>query len=450
MYDRASLRTQFKEVYPEAQEPCVCRAPGRVNLIGEHTDYNGLPVLPMTIGQDIRIAFASRADGRVRICDTDQRFPVAEFANGFQIEPSQQGAWENYAKAAISGINGHVKSARLPGMDMLVCGTVPISAGLSSSSALVVACALAYLRVLEKELERDISRLALAELMAEAEHYVGTRGGGMDQAVILLGQENAACKIDFHPLHVENVPLFDDHVFVVCNSLVTASKTGEMLHKYNAGPRLCRLICALVQREAQEEFGDEIRLARLGDLVRGHLCLTDKEVGELFERVLSAERMPLADAARRLKVTPEKIRTLWLGDLREPEGGFGLKARAHHQLTEYQRVEAARDALLAGDAARLGSLMNASHESCAKNYEISCPELEMLVGIARKAGALGSRLTGAGFGGCTVNLLARKDLQRFRETVCRAYYLDYLHLAKDYDLGNAVFVATASSGAGYL
>jgi len=450
MYDTESLRMQFARAYPEAAQARVCRAPGRVNLIGEHTDYNGLPVLPMTIEQDIRVVFCARADGRVRMCNTDSAFPRAEFQNTSPLEPSVQGAWENYAKAAFEGLNRHFGITRLPGMDMLIDGTVPLSAGLSSSSALVVASALAYLQAIGKSLGKDISRLALAELMAGAEHYVGTRGGGMDQAVILLGQENAACKIDFHPLHVESVALPEDHAFVVCNSLIRASKTGEMLHRYNAGPRLCKLICALVQRAAREEFGDEVKLARLGDLLRGHLCLTDEEVAALLERALPEERISLADAASRLRATPEKLRSLWLGDLREPQEGFSLKARARHQLTEYQRVEAARDALLAGDASKLGGLMNASHESCARDYEISCPELDELVRIAREAGALGARLTGAGFGGCTVNLVARKDLRRFQEEVRRRYYRDFVKCPEGQDLSEAVFVAVPSPGAGHL
>lgn len=449
MDDTTVLRERFGEVYPRGGEPAVCRAPGRVNIIGEHTDYNGLPVLPMTIGQEIRIAFAPRADNQIRLSDTDDAFPSVEFTNSSCIPPSRRGNWENYCKAAVQGLNAHFANTQFPGMNLLVSGTIPIAAGLSSSSALVVACALAYLHVCGKRLGGDISRLDLAGLMAESEHYVGTRGGGMDQTVILTGGERVACKIDFFPLQVETVPLPESHVFVVCNSLVKAQKTGEMLHRYNAGPRLCQLICAMVERRAQEEFGDEVEIQRLGDLWRGHLCLTHAEVTDLFADTFPDEVDTLAEAARRLRLSEQECRTRWLGDLIEPKEGLRLQARARHQLTEYQRVETTRDALLEGDVARVGAMMDASHESCARDFGISCPELEKLVGIARKAGALGARLTGAGFGGCTVNLVAREHVEAFEKEVRNQYYDRYL-AGRSLDSATAMFVALPSGGAGYL
>jgi N-acetylgalactosamine kinase len=333
---------------------------------------------------------------------------------------------------------------------MLISGTVPISAGLSSSSALVVACALAYLRVLGKDLEKDLPRLKLATLLAEAEHYVGTKGGGMDQAIILLGGAKRACKIDFFPLRVEQVRLPPDHAIVVCNSLVKAGKTGDALHRYNSGPCLCQLICTLVARQVREEFGEGIEIRRLADLWKGHLCLTDQEVEQLFAKTFPKETTTLAEAARTLRVSPGEIRTRWLGDLQEPAGGFALKRRARHQITEYQRVEAARDALVGGETAYLGRLMNASHASCADDYEVSCPELDALVGIARDSGSIGSRLTGAGYGGCTVNLVPAERLEAVSASVKQRYYSEYL---ADRDLpgrDDAIFVAQAGDAAGYL
>jgi len=444
------LKARFHESYPDAGEPAVCRAPGRVNIIGEHTDYNGLPVLPMAIAQEIRIAFAPRSDGVIHMCDTDRRFAPAQFANGAAIAPSSPGAWENYCKAAVEALNRHFGRTAFPGMDMLVSGDIPIAAGLSSSSALVVACALAYLRALGKDLGADVSRLELAELMAEGEHYVGTRGGGMDQAVILLGQQGGACKIDFFPLRAENVPLLETHHLVVCNSLVKAAKTGEMLHRYNAGPRLCQLISALVAKQVGEEFGEEVAIERLADLWHGHLCMRHKEVEDLFARTFPAETMRLSDAAAKLGMAPEEVRERWLGDLEQPPEGFRLQARARHQLTEQRRVEEARDALLAGDAQALGSLMNASHASCANDYRISCPELEALVAAARECGAMGARLTGAGFGGCTVNLASADAAGDFETGVRQSYHQEYLGARAGVSPGEPTFVAYPSAGAGYL
>ena len=444
--EECELRDEFRKVFARGGEPAFCRAPGRVNLIGEHTDYNGLPVLPMTIADHIGVAFAPRAGGRVRMRSTPPAFPEAEFENGATIAPSETGSWDNYCKAAVAGLNEHFGVTAFSGMDMLVTGTIPIAAGLSSSSALVVACALAYLRCLDKALGEDIARLELAEVLAEAEHYVGTRGGGMDHAAILLGDVNAACVIGFFPLRFERVPLPEDHAIVVCDSLVKAKKTGQALHRYNAGPRLCQLMAALVAKQVCRDFGEEVEIVRLGDLIYGHLCLTYSEVEALFAETFPSDATTLKRAAQMLGISPEEIRAQWLGDLKEPTEGFRLRARARHQLSEYRRVEAARDCLAGGDCATLGELMNASHESCARDYEISCPELDRLAQTARASGAIGARLTGAGFGGCTVNLVPRGEIEGFRRSLEEEYYGACLGLTGD----PPVFEAQASAGAGYV
>ncbi|MBN2308299.1 MAG: galactokinase [Candidatus Hydrogenedentes bacterium] len=448
------LKAAFRRAYPDAPEPVVCRAPGRINLLGEHVDYNGLPVLPMTIDRDICVACAPRNDHRVRLSDREPPFPPAEFVNGPDIAPSPAGSWENYCKAAFQGLNRHFGVENPPGLDIRVSGDVPIAAGLSSSSALVVACALACLKALDKSLGPDISRIELATLLADAEQYVGTRGGGMDQAIILLGEEGDACKIDFHPLRAEKVPVFDEYVFVACNSLVKAEKTGAALTRYNEGPLSCRLIRALVEKQAQTEFGDEIELAHLADLWYGPLCLTNAEVASLFDAAFEKDTTTLEEAAAALDMAPQAIRDAWIGELPEPEGGFPLRARARHQLTEFKRVDAARDLALTGDAIGFGRLMNESHASCAQDYAVSCPELDELVAIARRAGSIGSRLTGAGFGGCTVNLVPAKDVDRFRATVERQYYRTYLPAHRipcdESTLESSILLVRPTPGAGYL
>jgi len=421
-----------------------------VNLIGEHLDYNGLPVLPMTVDRDICIAFAPRADHLVRMRSWHGAFPDADFENASKIPPSPPGSWDNYCKAAIEGMQAHFVLREYRGMDLFIAGDVPVAAGLSSSSALIVACALAYLDISGHALGNAIARIDLAGLLADAEHYVGTRGGGMDQAIILLGSDKDACKIEFAPLRTEHVPLLKDHVFVVCNTMVKAQKTGAALHRYNAGPLTCRLVHALAERQVQEDFGDDVEIDSLADLWYGPLCLTHSEVGDIFDRAFRTERMTLRDAAKKLGLSEEDVRRRYIGDLPEPDGGFRLQARARHQLTEYQRVEAARDALVSGDAEAFGDLMNASHASCANDYEVSCPELDALVGIARDAGAIGARLTGAGFGGCTVNLVARGGVEDFQNRVRREYHERYL-AGRDIRIGDdAILIAHASPGAGYV
>lgn len=444
--DAARLRELFREAYPDAGEPFVCRAPGRVNLIGEHMDYNGLPVLPMAIQQEILIAFAGRPEPVVTLKNVSPQFTPVSFDNVANIPPSGQGAWENYCKAAVQGLNRHFEVTKFQGMDLLVTSDLPMAAGLSSSSAMVVACSLAYLGVLDIQIERDISRKDLADLLARAEHYVGTRGGGMDQTCILHGAPGHACKIDFFPLRVERAPVPADCAVVVCDSMVKVEKSGAGLQRFNAGPRLCALACALVEKQAKEEFGDEIELDRLGDLWLGPLCLLHEEGRELCMRAVPEERMTLAEVAKRLEMTEAQVRERYIADTPEPAEGFPLQARLRHQITEYRRVETARDALIAGAAEEFGQLMNASHGSCAHDFGISSPELDMLVECARKAGSLGSRLTGAGFGGATVNLVRKEQVSSFLNAVTQSYYRDY----RKHDGPAPIFIAEASEGAGYL
>jgi N-acetylgalactosamine kinase len=443
--DIASLQERFTQHFGGKAPTIACRAPGRVNLIGEHTDYNGLPVFPMALEQAIYFVAAPRADSVIRLRNVDIGFPKVSFQNAAQISPSPTGAWENYCKAAVQGLNDHFGLPGDTGFDVLVRSDLPSAAGLSSSSALVVGCALVYLRAAGFRLGEDISRLELAELLAKAEHYVGTRGGGMDQCCILHGETGHACKINFFPIQVETVPLPPDCAIVVCDSLVRAEKTGAALHRYNAGPRLCRLACALLEKVCQEHFDEALRLERIGDLWFGPLCLRHEEVEALCEEAFPQARTTLDEAARRLGKTKAEIRDAWLGDLPEVEGGFSLRARMRHQRTEYQRVEMARDALNAGEYAVFGALMNQSQESCARDFEISCPELDRLTEVAGRAGALGARLTGAGFGGATVNLVLADGVDAFRDYVAKHYY------DKAGFSGKApIFVAKAGQGAEYL
>ncbi|MBI3117460.1 MAG: hypothetical protein HYZ00_02160 [Candidatus Hydrogenedentes bacterium] len=421
MLHTADLGRRFKSFFPDSTEIWGCRVPGRVNLIGEHLDYNGLPVLPVALERALFCVFAKAAGGTVSLANANSMYRADAFENVAEIAPSPQAHWSNYCKAALIGLNRALRVSTFPGMQLLVSGNLPSGAGLSSSSALVVACALAYLQVLGVRLGKDVSRVALAELLAGAEHYVGTRGGGMDQAVILNARAGHALKIDFFPLRLEHAPLPRGCSLYVCDSGMRVEKSGDSLHRYNAGPALCRVLTALVEKQTQEEIDEGFRLARLGELCHGLLCLTYREAEELCLRSVPEARWSVKVIAVRLGMTPDEVRRRYLGDMPEPAQGFPLQARLRHVLTEFRRVELARDALLAGDTGTLGELMNASHESCARDYEISVPALDDLAGAARDAGALGARLTGAGFGGATVNLVPDAREGQFHEHMARYY-----------------------------
>lgn len=383
----------------------VARAPGRVNLLGEHTDYNGLPVLPMAIDRSVLVAGSPRLDARVVLANADARFPPREYDIGDAIAPFPAGEWGNYHKAAAQGLVAHLGRG-LRGGTFLVAGDVPDGAGLSSSAALVVGSALALLAVNDLELPR----LELAELAASSERYVGTLSGGMDQAVCLLAEAGHALRIDFDPLRARPVPLPPGYEFVVCDSLVRAEKSGAARDAYNRRVFECRLACRVLARA----LGDELPRppGTLGELVRlaPQRTLSDclgVLAGVLPDRPLSlAELAPLAgespaDLAAAVGVDPGCV---------DP---FRPLARARHVVTEAARVDDAERALRAGDAAAFAARMNESHRSCRDDYEISCPEIEALVAAALRAGALGARLTGAGFGGCTVSLVESGAVPRF-------------------------------------
>ncbi len=445
-----TLTTMIFEKLPEhlfqSDKVGFCRVPGRVNLIGEHTDYNGFSVLPVTIKKEVHCAFSPRKDNEIHLFNEDPRFQHRSFLNAMDISPSPTGSWDNYIKAGVIALNKKFKVRTFPGFNLFINSTLPIATGLSSSSALVITASLVYLKILGKELGRDISRLELAELMAEGEHFVGTRGGGMDQTVILNGEEGHACKIDFFPIRTSLLPLFNDHVFIICDSTIRAQKTGACLNRYNAGPRLCSLVCALMERFLQREIDEPLQIRRLGDFWTGKLCLTYDEILDYAERAIPKEYIGLKEIASLLNMSTQEIRQLWIGEMEEPEKGFPLRARIRHVITEQRRVELSRDALLANDAYTFGKLMNESHQSCAENYEISIPELDMLTQIARKYGAIGSRLTGAGFGGCTVSLVPCEKIDYFMENIEKQYYQKYLGLSS----AQGMFVVETCPSASYI
>ena len=188
-----NLSDKFKKLF-NIEPSFIIKVPGRVNLIGEHTDYNGFPVLPISISCFISAIGAPRTDRSIHIRNIDSRFPYTVFDLSQSIPHSPDGDWANYVKAAVQSLSSVLENTP-SGMNVLFQGTIPQSAGLSSSSALVIASALALLAANRHQM----NPLELAELMAVGEHYVGTQGGGMDQAICLLGKKCKAVKIDFFP-----------------------------------------------------------------------------------------------------------------------------------------------------------------------------------------------------------------------------------------------------------
>jgi N-acetylgalactosamine kinase len=435
----------------------TARAPGRVNLIGEHTDYNGLPVFPMAVNRDMAAVFSPRNDRKVVIANTEPGFVERCFDIEQSIPPYPTGDWGNYCKAALQGLLDHYRqkrrgAERFRGFEATIDGDIPIAAGMSSSSALVVLCALIFLASNRLDLHTTAEgRLELADLLAGAERYVGTQGGGMDQAISLMGRAGHAVKIDFFPLRTRTTPLPENCAFVVADSTVKAAKTAEALDKYNRRPVECRLAAAVLKRIFSEHYGREVPISLLGDLKEEKLAVAESEIWKIADAALHEDPYTLEETAGILGQSAEKTAALYCqrrdGSIfPQPPEGFKLQQRYRHVIDEGRRVEQSVRALEAGDISGFGELMNRSHQSCRDLYEISCPELDRLVDISRKAGALGSRLTGAGFGGCTVSLVENKQVDAFSRRIIQAYYRDYLGL-EDREFGTLIFPCQAAGGA---
>ncbi|MFL6375731.1 MAG: galactokinase [Pyrinomonadaceae bacterium] len=345
--------------------PRAFRAPGRVNLIGEHTDYNDGFVMPFALDRDCVTVAALRDDDTVnaRALDLDE---TAGFK--FSDQPQKQtGGWRDYVEGIIRLLGERHRVTR--GMDLVFSSTVPMGGGLSSSAALLTSVGLAYLTLTGVDYERE--ELALVAQQAEHE-YVGMRSGIMDQFTAVFGRRDHAMLLDCRSREIEQKPLdtLEDAKFIVCDSKVQHSLASS---EYN-------------QRRAQCELGVKILRRELGNI----------------------------DALR--DVTPEEIEAY-----REvlPEIVY---RRCKHVVTEDQRVLAAAEALESGNVERMGELMLSSHQSLKFDYQVSCPELDLLVDAAKEIdGVYGARMTGGGFGGCTVNLI-REDVEEvFRKVVADIY-----------------------------
>jgi len=400
----------------------LIKAPGRVNLIGEHTDYNGLPVLPISIPFTIAVAVSPRGDDTVSIANSDNNFEPSSFTVSRDIPHSEPGEWANYVKAAVNELVSRSNN-QFRGMNALFHGDIPNSAGLSSSSALVVASALSLLAANRL----DMDRIELADAMAYGEHYVGTQGGGMDQAICLLGRAGNAVKIDFFPLSHTYVPFPDGYSIIVAHSMVRAAKTENALLLYNRRPAECRLATALINALYQPDQP----LTRLGDLKNQAFYKDFDSPEDFVNGTFDRDSYSLDDVAGITGDTPETITNSCLMTrsgvpMLTPPDGFLIRQRAMHVLTEGERVEKSRAILAKGDAAGFGRLMDESHESCDRQYGLSTPELNELVSIMRSYGALGARLTGAGFGGCAIGLVKDEDAERVMEGIRETYYQTYI------------------------
>jgi galactokinase len=375
------IEEAFQRIYTSPPE-VVVRAPGRVNLIGEHTDYNEGFVLPAAIDRAITYAGRRRADRRVRVYSND--FQASAEFDLDNIQKASENTWSNFLRGVSKFLeaDGH----RLTGADIAFGGDVPREAGLSSSAAVEVGATAFWNKLLGLELDP----VYVVKLSRRTENeFVGVPCGIMDQFISALGRRDHALFLDCRDLTYRHVPLRADVKIVVCNSGVKRAL-------------------------AQSEY--EVRLKQCREAVKW-----------------------IAATGRAVK----SLRDVQPSDIEAAHGTMDnlLWRRAHHVVSENERVLEAVRVLESGDLERFGELMNQSHESLRHDYEVSSKELDTLVEIARQQpGVLGARMTGAGFGGCTVNLVRADAAGGFAQAVAEGY-------EKALGLKAEIYVCRASDGA---
>jgi galactokinase len=342
--------------------PRVYRAPGRVNLIGEHTDYNEGFVLPAAIGFSCWVAIGPRKDGKVVL--HSENFGETREAKLDDLKRAT-GNWSDYPLGVAWGLQQ--AGYRLRGANLYIAGNVPLGAGLSSSAAIEVATGYALLSNSDQAVECP----KLAKICQRAENeFVGARVGIMDQFVACQGQAGHALLLDCRSLEYRALRLPEKMQLVICNTMVKHKLQGS---EYN---------------DRRAECEEAVR--RLAKVLPGVRSLRD-----VSKEQLAQNRGQLSDT---------------------------LYKRCRHVITENERVGKAAQALEAGDTTVLGELMAESHRSLRDDYQVSCRELDIMVEIARgKAGVHGARMMGGGFGGCTINLVDAAHAAEFRKTISAEY-----------------------------
>jgi galactokinase len=356
-----ALATKFEQVY--GGRPAIFRAPGRVNLIGEHTDYNDGFVMPAAIVMSTLAAVAPRNDGKLKVRSA-QFEDEAEFSLD-ALNGGPRRHWSDYVRgvAGVMQASGH----RLHAASLMVDSNVPLGSGLSSSAALEVSSALAIAAVSGITLDA----LSVPKICQRAEHeYAGTHCGIMDQFIAAFGQADHALMLDCRSLAYELLPLDPSVRLVICNTMVKHELAGGEYNKR-------RMDCEAGVKALQKHLPN---ITALRDVTSEEL---ERYKTELPERVYR---------------------------------------RCRHVVTEDERVMRSAAALKSGDLTRFGELMYASHNSLRDDYEVTCDELVLMVNLASAIeGVYGARMTGGGFGGCTVNLVKAEAAERFQNTIAQQY-----------------------------
>ncbi len=386
---KTRILEKFGEIYGDAKDVSLYFAPGRVNLIGEHTDYNGGHVFPCALTIGTYAAVRKRPDRVLRFYSMNfDQLGVIESSLD-DLKPYEEAHWTNYPKGVMWAFEG--RGMKIPaGLDIVIYGNIPNGSGLSSSASLEVLTGY----MLRDQFGFDLTNIDLALIGQYSENnFNGMNCGIMDQFASAMGRKDEAIFLDTATLQYEYAPIrLNGMKIVVTNSKVKHSLVGSA---YNDRRKSCE--------DALEE------LRKVTDI---------KTLGDLSVEEFEAHKDAITDPDRRKK--------------------------AKHAVYENIRTIRARQALKEGNLMEFGKLMNESHLSLRNDYDVSCLEIDVLVDAAWSVdGVLGSRITGGGFGGCTVSIVKDEAVDRFRDTLTKVY-------REKYDLTPEFYVVDVGDGPGKL
>jgi galactokinase len=379
------LKEQFQLIYGhKATEPDIFFAPGRVNLIGEHTDYNGGYVFPCALSFGTHLLIRKNKDNVFRFATTNFEYKAVVALD--ELAKKHGNEWVNYP---LGVIDQFIKQGiSIEGFDMLYSGNIPNGAGLSSSASIEVVTAVA----LDELLQTKLKRVELVKMSRAAENdFVGMNCGIMDQFIIGMGKKESALALNCRTLEYQHVPLhLADYSIVVANT----NKRREL---------------------ADSKYNERVKE-----------CATALESLRKAKPMIDLSSMNLAEFKQHSHLIKDET----------------IRKRAHHVISENDRVIQAIDALIGGDLAAFGDMMNQSHASLKENYEVTGFELDTIVGEAWQIqGVIGARMTGAGFGGCSVNIVLTENIEDFITRV-GANYAEKTGLNADF------YIASVGNGAG--
>jgi len=450
------VSSNFQKIYG-IKPQFFARAPGRVNLIGEHIDYCGYGVLPMALEQDTLIAFSPSKDQEIIVNHMlPSLFPPIKLSTDPFQKQRDDKSYINYFIAGYKAGLVDTGTTEFTGIKLLISGNLPQQAGLSSSSSFIVATGM--MSMAANGLIGQVDRTDFIEKCIKCERETGTAGGGMDQTISVLGKKGNALYIEFNPIKSTDVQLPPGYCFVVANSLTPSPKLLTLGTRYNKRAVECRLALNILKKKldlsTKPELGNFKKLQdHFGYSFKEMLGLVDQHIKKEPFSIKDLEEVFEGPVINQLSDMPNA------GLVLESNSEFFLYLRAQHVFGEAGRVIEFRDICnndskemsLEERAKRLGDLMNESHKSCKELYDCSSEQLDKLINLARTQGALGSRLTGAGWGGCCVSLVKESESEKFIQEIMNQYYMneeEKLEI-KD-DLNMYIFSSYPASGAAVL